>query len=67
MWSTVSWQPEYVDVQTNQSQIRAKQAEAVAAGAMQREQVWQLLLSDRQQVRVKMQEKFGRDFNSPRL
>jgi hypothetical protein len=66
VWSTVSWQPEYLNVETNQGQIRAEQAKAVAAGAKQREQVWQLLLSDRQQIRVKMQEKFGRDFNSPR-
>ena len=66
VWSTVAWQPAYVNVETNQSQIRAKQAEAVAAGAMQREQVWQLILADRQKIRQKMQATYGRDFNSPR-
>jgi hypothetical protein len=66
IWGTVAWQPEYVNVETNQSQIRAQQAQAIAAGAMQREQVWQLLLSDRQQIRIKMQSKFGRDFSAPR-
>ena len=66
VWSTVSYHPEYVNIETNQAQIRGEQAKAVAAGAKQREQVWQLLLADRQQVRIKMQEKFGRDFNSPR-
>ncbi len=64
VWSTVAWQPEYVNVQTNQAQIKAKQAEAIAAGAMQREQVWQLLLGDRQKIRQKMQATYGRDFNS---
>jgi len=66
VWSTVSYQPEYVNVETNQAQIRGEQAKAIAAGAKQREQVWQLLLADRQQVRIKMQAKFGRDFNSLR-
>lgn len=65
VWSTVAWQPAYLNVETNQSQIRAKQAEAVAAGAMQREQVWQLILNDRQKIRQKMQATYGRDFNSP--
>lgn len=66
VWSTVSYHPEYLNVETNQAQIRAEQAKAVAAGAKQREQVWQLILADRQKIRVDMQAKFGRDFNSPR-
>ena len=66
VWSTVSYQPAYLNVETNQSQIRAKQAEAIAAGSMQREQVWQLLLGDRQKIRVKMQATYGRDFNAAR-
>lgn len=65
IWSSVAYQPEYLNVETNQAQIRGEQAKAIAAGAMQRQQVWQYILSDRQQIRIKMQEKFGKDFNAP--
>lgn len=66
IWSTVSYQPEYYNVQTNQAEIRGQQAKAIAAGTKQREEIWQILADDRQKIRVKMLEKFGRDFEIQR-
>lgn len=64
IWSTVAWQPAAVNVETNQAQIRGEQAKAIAAGAKQREEIWQIMATDRQQIRVKLNEKFGRDFET---
>jgi hypothetical protein len=64
IWSSVGYQPEWVNVETNQAEIRGKQAEAIEAGAKQREEIWQIISSDRQQIRLKMQETFGRDFDT---
>lgn len=64
VWSTVAWQPAAVNVETNQAEIRGQQAKAIAAGAKQREEIWQMMATDRQQIRVKMNEKFGRDFET---
>lgn len=64
IWGSVSWQPAMVNVDTNQAQIRAQQAKAIANGAKQREQIWQILQDDRQKIRVTMLEKFGRDFDT---
>jgi hypothetical protein len=64
IWSSVAYQPGYVNVESNQAEIRAQQAKAIASGTKQREQVWQMLADDRQQIRVKLLEKFGRDFET---
>lgn len=62
IWGTVAYHNQYLNVETNQSEIRAQQAQAIANGAKQREQIWQFLAADRQKIRVSMLEKFGRDF-----
>lgn len=59
-------QPEFLNVETNQAAIRAEQAKAIAAGAKQREQIWELLRSESQQIRVKMLGKLCRDFEVQR-
>lgn len=64
IWSSVSWQPEQTFVQSNQAEIRGQQTKAIAEGAKQREQIWQILLDDRQKTRIKMSEIFGRDFET---
>ncbi|MDB5385767.1 MAG: hypothetical protein JWM11_1413 [Planctomycetaceae bacterium] len=64
LWSTVAYQPAFTNVQTNQGQIRAQQAEAIAAGAKQREKIWQIILDNRQQIRIKLTEKYGREFEA---
>jgi hypothetical protein len=64
LWSTVGYQPGYLDVESNQAQIRAKQADAIAAGAEQREQIWQILADDHQKIRIQLVEKFGREFDT---
>ncbi len=64
IWSSVAYQNPYVDVQTNQAEIRGQQAKAIAAGTKQREQIWQILADERQQMRIKMVEKFGREFET---
>lgn len=64
IWSSVSWQPEQMYVQSNQAEIRGQQTKAIAAGAKQREEIWQILLNDRQKIRIKMSETFGRDFET---
>lgn len=62
IWGSVSYQPAYVNVQSNQAEVRGQQAQAIAAGTKQREQIWQILGDDRQAIRVKMVEKYGREF-----
>lgn len=62
IWSSVSYQPGYVNVQTNQAEIRAQQNAAIAAGAKQREQIWQIIADNRNQARIKMVQKLGPDF-----
>lgn len=58
--------PAMTQVNTNQGQIRAEQASVVAAGEKQREQVWNLLNDERQQLRQKLQQKYGTDFEGAR-
>lgn len=64
IWSSVTYYPEYANIDSNQSEIRGKQAEAIEAGAQQREEIWQIMAADRQQIRQKMQDKFGQDFGA---
>jgi hypothetical protein len=51
------------EVSSNLDQVREAQAEAVAKGASQREQVWQAIQSDKQKIRNRMAEKYQVDFD----
>lgn len=64
LFSSVGYQPGYVNVETNQAEVRGKQAEAIAAGVQQREQIWQILADDRQKIRIQLVDKFGSEFDA---
>ncbi|MCY2964361.1 MAG: hypothetical protein NT069_12115, partial [Planctomycetota bacterium] len=57
MYSPPTWR-----ATSNLEDVRKRQADAVEKGADQREQIWQSIESDRQDVRKKMLETFGEDF-----
>jgi hypothetical protein len=64
IWSSVSYQPGYVNVNTNQAEIRAQQNQAIAAGAKQREQIWEIIADNRNTIRIKLVQKYGADFDN---
>jgi hypothetical protein len=49
---------------SNLQEVRAKQAEAIQQGADEREQIWQAVEADRDQMRRKMLAAFGEDFTT---
>lgn len=62
IWGGVGYGEPAVNVQSNLAQVREQQAAAVAAGAQQREQIWQLMNSQRTAIDKVMRDKFGQDF-----
>lgn len=49
----------YWRMTSNLQQVRQKQAEAVAQGAKQREQIWQMIADQRSRIRQRMQQKYS--------
>jgi hypothetical protein len=47
IWGGVGWRNPTTSVTSNIQQVREKQAEVVAAGASQREEIWGMILNDR--------------------
>jgi hypothetical protein len=50
------------NVQSNLAQIREQQAQAVAAGAKERDSIWAMLVDSRNKIRKAMYEKYEVDF-----
>jgi len=49
---------------SNLQEVRAKQAEAIQQGADEREQIWQAIEADRDQIKRKLISTFGEDFST---
>lgn len=62
VWGGIGYQPEMWNFNTNQGQIIAQQAEAIAQGEESRMEVWRMIADDRQQIRLKLREKYNEDF-----
>ena len=54
--------PQNVVVTSNLQDVRAKQAEVVAASAPEREQIWQIINDERDAMERQMVGKFGEQF-----
>ncbi|RPI87134.1 MAG: hypothetical protein EHM42_05435 [Planctomycetaceae bacterium] len=65
-WGAAMYTPPSWRATSNLQQVREKQAQSIEAGADQREQLWQAIAADRQEIRKKMLDKFGEDFAQPR-
>ena len=65
VWSVDGYHPAPWEVNSNLQEVRARQAEAIADGATQREQIWQNLADYRTRVRNDMSIKYKIDFDSP--
>lgn len=66
LWGGWSVQPGYVQVTSNVAEVRQRLSAAVAAGAQEREQIWQLQAEDRQRAVQEFETKFGEPFASNR-
>ncbi|WP_437187060.1 hypothetical protein SH668x_000436 [Planctomicrobium sp. SH668] len=62
IWGGVGYSAPSVNTQSNLQQVRENQAAAIAAGAQQRDEVWQLLTQERSDVLTKMRQKYGDSF-----
>lgn len=54
-WGEVGYQPSVVNVESNLREVREQQAQAVMAGADKRNQIWQLIVDDRAEVRRQLE------------
>ena len=62
-WGGFHYQQPAINVTSNLTEVREKQAQAVAAGAGEREQIWQLLDGDRAEMRRVLLERYKVDFD----
>ena len=63
-WGAATYTPSTWHATSNLQEVRAKQAEAIQRGADEREQIWQAIEADRDQMRRKMLAAFGEDFTT---
>lgn len=61
-WTAYGKVPTGVNVQTNLGEVRQQQAQAVAAGAKDRDEVWKMLVDSRNGIRRAMYDKYKVDF-----
>ncbi len=66
VWGGVGYAPGSWRVTSNLQQIRERQAEAVAAGAEEREEVWAAMIDDRSSTARAMTDKYGEPFGRTR-
>ena len=59
-------QPVAVDVTSNLEEVRTQQAEVVAEGEPQRNEIWTMILEDRDAIEREMVGKYGPDFQKGR-
>ncbi len=58
-WGGYGYQPTVYNTTSNLREVREKQAQAVLAGAKQREDVWNMIEAERESVRKKLRAKYG--------
>lgn len=63
-WGNVGYQPTVYNTTSNLQQVREKQAQAVLAGAKQRDDVWSMIETEREGVRKKLRAKYGAEMDS---
>jgi hypothetical protein len=63
-WGNVGFQPAVYNTTSNLQQVREKQAQAVLAGAKQRDDVWVMIENDRETVRKKLRAKYGAEMDT---
>lgn len=61
VWGWGYYTPPNLDVRTNQAQLNAQMADAIAAEGHKREEVWQMIADDRAKTRVKIKTKYNVD------
>lgn len=61
-WGGVGYRPPGVQVRSNLEEVRERQAAAVARGAQQRREIWQMLEDDRGAIRRKLTGKYNVEF-----
>jgi hypothetical protein len=61
IWGGVGYRPPNWQFQTNQGEIQAQQAQAIADGEQTRYEVWKMLADDRQALRIALREKYNID------
>lgn len=64
-WGGAGYRPSTYNVQTNEGQIRAEQAAAVAKGAEQREEIWKMLADQTAGIRRRMLDKSNIELQVP--
>ncbi len=65
-WGSVGGKPASWKTTSNLEEVREKQAEAVAAGAKQREEIWLFIEDERHDMASTMRERYGAEFILPR-
>jgi hypothetical protein len=64
IWGAYGYRTPSVNVSSNLRDIRERQAQAVAAGGQDREQIWRMITDDRAQIARRMREKYGNAFRA---
>jgi hypothetical protein len=62
-WWSYGYKPPSWSVETNLGQVRQNQAEAIAAGAQDRETIWQMINDERARTLTSMTERYGPSFD----
>lgn len=60
------YRPGTVNINSNLSDVRAAQAEAVAEGSDKRDEIWQMLYDDRAAIEKKMEDRYKIGFAKPK-
>jgi len=63
-WGSVGYQPGVVNTTSNLREVREKQAQAVLAGAKERDDVWGMIENEREAIRKKLRAKYGAEMDS---
>jgi hypothetical protein len=63
-WGDVGYQPSVYNTTSNLQEVRQKQADAVMAGAADRDAVWSMIDADRDSLRTKLRSKYGAEIDS---
>ena len=62
MWGGIGFRPQHWQVNTNEGELQAQGAAAIAAGEEKRNEVWKMIADSRQDLKIKLSEKYKQDF-----
>ena len=66
VWGGYGYQPNTLQVSSNLREVRERIAQAVAAGAREREQIWALITDEHQTMKHWLLDRYGPDFGKRR-